>query len=297
MAVMIDPEAAPRQRMRAAQVAARYKHKLADRERSAELVEDEFGFKIDPAVATRIREIAGECYSLARSRNPGLATRRDLSPADIQKHKTLVKQLHEQIATIECLETYGWPDLRNDENRLQEIRQQRSKHRKLPPDVDAEEAYLIARMETYRASPKHQAWCRISELEVRRARGHPLTDAEINELATLRFLDTLLTTTPAPVVAYLAQQLRVATSALGRYAARTQTRSDFATVHAAISARDFMPNLSRMRVICASTVRTVITSVLAISRFDLPCAIKAATWRSRSCVVCNSRSVRTCGWS
>ena len=46
---------AARQRMRAAQVAARYKHKPADYERSAALVEDEFGFKIDPQVARTIR--------------------------------------------------------------------------------------------------------------------------------------------------------------------------------------------------------------------------------------------------
>jgi hypothetical protein len=185
MAVMIDPEAAPRQRMRAAKVAARYKHKLADCERSAELVEDEFGFKIDPAVATRIREIAGECDSLARSRNPGPVTRRDLSPADVQKHKTLVKQLHEQIATIECSAIYGWGDLQNDEIRLKEIGEQASKHRKMPADLDAEQAYLTARIEIYRATPKHQAWCRISGLEVRRARGYTLTEAEIDELAIL----------------------------------------------------------------------------------------------------------------
>jgi hypothetical protein len=187
MAVMIDPEAAPRQRMRAAKVAVRYKHKLADWERPAELVEDEFGFKIDPAVATRIREIAGECDSLARTGEPdlGLGTRRDVSPEDVQKHKTLVKQLHEQIATIECPTVYGWADLHNDEIRLNEIGEQASKHRKMPADLDAEEAYLTARIEIYRATPRHQAWCRISGLEVRRARGYTLTEVEIDELAVL----------------------------------------------------------------------------------------------------------------
>ena len=76
MTVMTDPDATPRQRMRAAQVAARYKHKPADYERSAALVEDEFGFKIDPQVARTIREIAGECDCLADRSEP--------SPADIQ---------------------------------------------------------------------------------------------------------------------------------------------------------------------------------------------------------------------
>ena len=178
MAVMADPEATPRQRMRAAQVAARYKHKPADYERSAALVEDEFGFKIDPQVARTIREIAGECDCLADRFEP--------SPADIQKHKTLLKYLNEQIATIECSATYSWADLKNDKERLKEIQEQRRQQRKLPPDRDAEEAYLIARMEAYRATPKHQAWCRISGLEVRHAKGDMLTDAEISELASLR---------------------------------------------------------------------------------------------------------------
>jgi hypothetical protein len=178
MAVMTDPEGTLRQRARAAQVAARYKHKPADYERSAALVEDEFGFKIDPQVARTIREIAGECDCLADRREP--------SPADIQKHKTLLKYLHEQIATIECSATYSWADLKNDKERLKEIQEQRRQQRKLPPDRDAEEAYLVARMEAYRATPKHQAWCRISGLEVRHAKGDMLTDAEISELASLR---------------------------------------------------------------------------------------------------------------
>ncbi|MFZ2078413.1 MAG: hypothetical protein WAV38_17505, partial [Xanthobacteraceae bacterium] len=103
-----------------------------------------------------------------------------------QKHKTLLNELREQIATIECSATYSWADLKNDKERLKEIQEQRRQQRKLPPDRDAEEAYLIARMEAYRATPKHQAWCRISGLEVRHAKGDMLTDAEISELASLR---------------------------------------------------------------------------------------------------------------
>jgi hypothetical protein len=76
MAVMTDPEAAPRQRMRAAHIAARYKHRPADCERSAEL---------DLSEPSR---------------------------ADVQKHRGLLKYLHKQIATVGCSEVYGWADLR-----------------------------------------------------------------------------------------------------------------------------------------------------------------------------------------
>jgi hypothetical protein len=163
--------------MRAAQVAARYTHRPADAQVPVELVEDEFGFKIDPQVARTIRAFVGECGCLANTSEP--------SPADVQKHRGLLKCLHEQIATVGCSQVYGWADLRNDETRLKEIQEQKSR-RKLSPEVDAEEAYLIARVEAFRASPTHQAWCRVSELEVSRANGKTLPDAEISELSTLR---------------------------------------------------------------------------------------------------------------
>ena len=94
MAVMADPDATPRQRMRAAQVAARYKRQTAsglssDRQR---LWRMRLGYKIDPQVARTIREIAGECDCLADRFEP--------SPADIQKHKTLLNELREQNSQL-----------------------------------------------------------------------------------------------------------------------------------------------------------------------------------------------------
>jgi hypothetical protein len=52
---MHDPEVMPRQRARAARIAARYMHQPP--ERPVHLVEDEFGFKIDPVVAKTVREL------------------------------------------------------------------------------------------------------------------------------------------------------------------------------------------------------------------------------------------------
>ncbi len=160
-----------------ASVAARYKHRPADCERSAELVADEFGFRIDPQVARTIRELVQGCDYFADLSEP--------CPADVQKHRGLLKYLHQQIATVGYSEVYGWADLRNDETRLKEIRELKTRRHKLPPEVDAEEAYLITRVEVFRASPTHQAWCRVSALEVRRAQRNTLTDAEISELASL----------------------------------------------------------------------------------------------------------------
>ena len=178
LGVMRDPEAAPRQRVRRARVAARYKHRPP--ERSVNLVEDEFGFKIDPAVAKAIREIKTQCdvLSVARASKP--------SPADIKKTEDLLARLHEHIETIDCPDGYGEVDLDNDEKRVAELQARRRTKVKATPDEDAEEAFLVARCEVYRATPKHQAWRRIFELEKYRTLGYSLTTTEFSELEELR---------------------------------------------------------------------------------------------------------------
>jgi hypothetical protein len=164
LAVMRDPEAPPRQRVRAARVAARYKHRPP--ERPAPLVEDEFGFKIDPVVAKAVRD-----------------TRRQPRFKDIEKQNAWVR---EHIGTIECPDGYGGRDFEKDEERLREFQERRKPPAKLTPDEVAEEAYLVTRTEVYRRTPKHGVWRRLSELEVRRAGWTPLTAAELSELDDLR---------------------------------------------------------------------------------------------------------------
>ncbi len=58
LGVMNDPEAKPQQRIKAARVAARYKHAQADAGEMLIVLEDKFGFKIDPALAKSIRDDA-----------------------------------------------------------------------------------------------------------------------------------------------------------------------------------------------------------------------------------------------
>jgi hypothetical protein len=185
LAVMHDPEAAPRHRVRAARIAAPYKHKPP--EASRHLVEDEFGFKIDPVMARAIRDIAAKCDALARALEPRPQTLDMDPPAEkVAEYEMLLKQLDRQIETIAVPDTYNWPDLQSDDLRMKEIRTLAKSRGKLGPDDDAEEAYLIARTEAYRACPRHCAWCRISELELSRAEGRSLTETELHELDDLR---------------------------------------------------------------------------------------------------------------
>jgi hypothetical protein len=185
LGVMRDPEAAPRQRARAARIAARYKHKPP--EAAPPLVEDEFGFKIDPVVARAIRDLVGKCDGLAAALKYTRETRGKEPPAEkIAEYERLLKERDRQIETIAVPDTYHGCDLQSDDQRMKDIRALATSRGKLGPDEDAEEVYLIVRTEAYRACPRHRAWCRISELEVRRAGWEPLTPAELTELDDLR---------------------------------------------------------------------------------------------------------------
>lgn len=108
-------------------------------------------------------------------------------PALYDNKERLVARLREHLESIECPDGYGWLDLEKDEARLRELVEQRGWSKgKLRPDDDAEEAYLITRMEVYRRTPKHEAWCQITKLEQARTDGKELTATELSELDDLR---------------------------------------------------------------------------------------------------------------
>jgi hypothetical protein len=190
LGVMRDPEVIPRQRVRAARIAARYMHQPP--ERPVHLVEDEFGFKIDPVAAKAVREIDALLAQAVReinSREEQEKRGRSLLPypALYENKKRLDARLREYLESIECPDGYGWRDLEKDEERLQRLAEQRGWSKgKLRPDDDAEQAYLMTRMEVYRRTPKHEAWCRFTKLEQARWEGRELTAVELAELDDLR---------------------------------------------------------------------------------------------------------------
>jgi hypothetical protein len=56
LGVMTDPEVKPQQRIKAARIAARYKHPQADGGQAPVVIEDKYGFKIDLELAKSIRD-------------------------------------------------------------------------------------------------------------------------------------------------------------------------------------------------------------------------------------------------
>jgi hypothetical protein len=190
LGVMHDPEVMPRQRVRAARIAARYKHQPP--ERPVHLVEDEFGFKIDPIVAKAVRELDALLAQVVRKIESREEEERRLGrrlipyPALYENKKRLGVRLREHLESIECPDGYGWRDLEKDEERLRELAEQSRNEGKLTPDDDAEQAYLMTRMEAYRRTPKHEAWCRFTKLEQAQWEGRELTAVELTELDDLR---------------------------------------------------------------------------------------------------------------
>jgi hypothetical protein len=141
LGVMHDPEAIPRQRARVARIAARFLHQPP--ERPVHLVEDEFGFKIDPVVAKAVRELKPLLAKTireieSREKQEKLGRPPIPYPALYQNKERLVARLREHLENIECPDGYGWRDLEKDEERLQRLAEQRGWSKGKPrPDDDA----------------------------------------------------------------------------------------------------------------------------------------------------------------
>jgi hypothetical protein len=170
LGVMRDEAAAPRERFRAARIAARYQHKPPAR--PVHLVEDEFGFKIDPAVAKAVAGIKARCGTAA--------------PANSASARPADASLRDHIATIECPDCYSSLDLLRDDARLKQFWAGRGPRAKLAPEEAAERDYLITRTEVYRASGRHHAWCRMAQLGHFRTWGYTLSEDQRAELERLR---------------------------------------------------------------------------------------------------------------
>jgi hypothetical protein len=150
--VMNDPEAKPQQRIKAARVAARYKHAQADAEEVPIILEDEFGFKIDPALARAIRDdevrqrlLYAEGVHIRLLENfqgtpEGKAYKREL--AEIAARRI---EYWKALKAVERPAGYTLVEAEKDEERLDEFLKRRRYREKLTREEDLEEAYLYAR--------------------------------------------------------------------------------------------------------------------------------------------------------
>jgi hypothetical protein len=196
LGVMADPAATPRQRVKAAGVAARYKHPYAN---GADLpglivVEDKFGFKVDPELAGAERDDRRR-----ESRLEGVRKGSAEAKAAEPELEQIRKRRAERVALVKFPDGYTYADRQRDERRLGQLHSKRLSRKKLTPEEDAEEAHLAVRILNPESDKpnvvtippslnKHKMeWpmTRMVELEERALAGDT-TGAEEDELQDLR---------------------------------------------------------------------------------------------------------------
>jgi hypothetical protein len=187
MGVMRDPDAPPHLRVQVARAIAPYVHWKSGVSQPEVVIDDEYGFVIDPAAARALRDDRVEKDRLICSEVNFLGTEAEHKLRDriAEKKKALANG-------VECPRGYTALDAREDEKRVESLQRKRVSQRphKLTAEEDAEEAHLIARVAVYHhTSPEAQARKRIYELAMRsflRSPGMKLSDDERSELDSLR---------------------------------------------------------------------------------------------------------------
>src|SRR5271169_839472 len=155
LGVMRGPDTLPHLRIRVAAVLAPYLYpkKAA---RAEIVVDDPYGFTIDPAVASAISENADDSYLTVES------------PAGVphiadDKLAKLEPRLAEGIKALKCPEGYGVKEATSDLFRLQRLAKGKAK----TEEKDAEKVHLLARLWAYNKSPEAGGRARLAELRQR----------------------------------------------------------------------------------------------------------------------------------
>jgi hypothetical protein len=199
LGVMSDPAATPRQRVKAAGIAARYKHALAATEPEATptvvVVEDKFGFKIDPELARAERDDMQSLRWLHGDRLLHIHDP-DWREAAKEKREQIHKRRAERVALLKYPACYTIEDLKNDHKRLKQLRKARYDGQELTPQEDAEEVHLEIRVLNPKTVKELEGvgvsieieWptTRIAELDERVVGGETLTAEEEAERQDLR---------------------------------------------------------------------------------------------------------------
>lgn len=188
LGVMGHPEATPRQRVKAATVAARYTNPRAGGSAvpAAVVVEDKFGFKVDPELARAERDDSAREATLEEwySRKKNSSYKEKVSDHELVQ---IGKRRAERVARVKFPDGYTSVDRGADRKRLDELNSKRRSGKKLTPEEDAEEAHLTVRVLNPDVKEFEWPMWRLAELEERFVVGEsPLSAAEEGELKDLR---------------------------------------------------------------------------------------------------------------
>jgi hypothetical protein len=192
VSVMNDPDAAPRDRVKAARVAAPYLHARPEIDDMPIVIEDPFGFPVDPVLAKEICEDQQRARALRRplTLQEGIDVYGQGKPFKPQspEYQELTGQIDKRLKEIDCPASYGRGEEREDKARLADLSpKSNGQARKNPLTAEevAERDHLQFRLSVYAASPAWEAHVRLGFLL--HLRDHrTLTPAEASELDELR---------------------------------------------------------------------------------------------------------------
>ena len=146
-AVAHDTSANPADRRKAAsQVAEIFLPKTArgKKLRRAKFLSDEYGFAVDPKLATELRDskLKLACLKLAKKRTPY---------AIAQEARNLQARIEEIQNSLQCPcpSRYGRKQLKSDKERLKIFADRRAQKNLFPPEEDLEEARRTARFDSF----------------------------------------------------------------------------------------------------------------------------------------------------
>jgi hypothetical protein len=180
MGVMRGPDAPPGLRIQVARAITPYVHGKLGTAPAEVVVDDEYGFVIDPVAAREIRDHYVEMDRLICAGNfLGTEAQNKLEDQIAEKKKALA---------VECPTGYTALEAREDRKRIENLHRKRAWQRpfKLTAEEDAEEAHLFARLAAYEATPEAQARKRISNLRfVTQLPGRKISADDRSELDSL----------------------------------------------------------------------------------------------------------------
>jgi hypothetical protein len=190
--VVQDASADPKVRRKAALKIAEFL--LPKAGKKPKIIPDEYGFSINPNLASAYRDIQLELQALVNE-----PTRK--IPAIAEKIKKLEARSDaiRQRLQVPCPSKYGNKEAGNDCDRLMQFTALRDNQTALTEAQNAEEAHLRARFDVFAASPESIARCRRQALEDAERRfiksrltgdfpAAPLSRKDHNELELLRWL-------------------------------------------------------------------------------------------------------------
>ena len=147
LGVMGDPAVTPRQRVKAAAIAARYKHAYAGGTEAPTVlvVEDKFGFKVDPELARAERDDSVREDTLRATSHMRKKDSVEAKAAE-QELEQIGKRRAERLALVRFPAGYTYGDRQDDTKRLAQLYSKRLSRKKLTAEEDAEEAHLAVRV-------------------------------------------------------------------------------------------------------------------------------------------------------